>query len=963
MKTEKHMTSSKLVKNRKNVIKTLICTLTAMVCTVGVLFGVLPSGAFHKTEKTALAVEADGYASFAEGSTYSFTDREKFLAYRSQVLADNDVAAPTDDTTTVTVDSRAERGSQKNPYVINSFNTWKTFADEMERVDADALYGAGKYYVLATDLDFNQSSTIRPTAMQTFAGTWYGLGHTIKNYNLTDAAVTDSSLGMFLWDQWTGTKTAEFADLNLEYNYSISVASTSVTHIGGFFGVCVLGGDRISFLNCHTVGKITRTPHPNGSMQTYGGFVAYAQSNQGNTGRLEFYRCSSQLTLNVKWHREVNSGAMIGRVTDGYDAYLYDCYGEIDTTFVTDSSCNETTLTNGNGAMIGRCCAAKSKGTTGEIDIIRCAGKSYFYQDSGNSPWCWGNLFTLGNCATASAVGTIRVRDCYVFTDASYNTAVKIKGNLWRPSYHFVKKDGKEIYEEGLTSYNRIDALRAYYAGEAGATVWEIDVHETLNVNGYYGEEKTNLWGAAQTDERLSPNIWTKTDLSTSYSYSIANSPVRNRKFDDTSFDISFYNLKQSGSTLSDEAIAGRSTISYQYTLTSHLEYLGADPVSPNSNYVFRGWTTDKTGATAPDRSLDVANFYGDIKVYAVWELQGVTPAVTQSGGTLNSDTNAYEAESGGAGVVISAALTFPSGVSSNDFNVTYNWWKNNTVDSSLGSGNAIHIGSSSQNGTYSFGYTVRGKESPLVMATGVCNDSIKVEITGKATSLRSFDLTSPAYAGATLDKVTFNLVMVDGNTPIAGKAVWKSPSFRVSAGTNQTEIIFTPTNTAYKQMTVPVEFEATRLTLTFRVPDIQNSDLVVNIEYAQSYSAQQIVEMFEAAYAKKIEEDRTFEISVNNRTPMLDGIEIGSYNVAFQGALEPKTITVTFTEPKSYGVVLDYGYDDRVENTTAYWGQLIPSPAVNRGEEWVLDGWFITENNVPTTTAWDFSSDRVTSD
>ncbi len=565
----KKMKSAKFMKNRSNLLKILVCAFTATLCMAGLVLGALPTAVGKTDKETVLAVEADGYASFAEGSTYKFTDREKFLIYRQSVLADNDVAAPMDDTTTVTVNSRAERGSQKNPYVINSFATWKTFADEMARTDADALYGAGKYYVLATDLDFSQSSTIRPTAMETFAGTFYGLGHTIKNYNLTDAAGRGDSLAMFLWDQWTGTKTAVFADLNLEFDYSV-LNAIALSNIGGFFGCCILGGDRISFLNCHTVGKITRSPLPSTSkLQVYGGFVAYAQSRQANTGRLEFYRCSSQLTLNVKWHREVNSGAMIGRVTDGYDAYLYDCYGELDTTFVADASYNETTLTNGNGAMIGRCCAAKSKGTIGEIDIIRCAGKSYFYQASGNSPWLWGNLFTLGNCATAFAVGTIRVRDCYVLTDASYSNSTKVKGNLWQPSFHFVTRNGKETHVADATSYNSVDALRVYFAGEAGATVWEQNEHETLNVNGYYGEEKANLWDAAQEDDRLSPNVWTKADLSASYEYSVENSPVRNRAFDDRQFEISFYNLKQSGSTLSDEAIAGRNTISYEYTSAS----------------------------------------------------------------------------------------------------------------------------------------------------------------------------------------------------------------------------------------------------------------------------------------------------------------------------------------------------------------------------------------------------------
>ncbi len=910
------------------------------------------------------AVEADGYASFAEGSSYTHTSRNKFLSYRNSVLANNSAAAPEDDTETVVIKKTStNRGTEENPYVINSFSTWKKFSDEMINDTSSTTWGDGKYYVLACDLDFSQSTTIRPTIMYSFGGTLYGLGHTIKNYNVVDNPTLDGhkAAGMFRWAPWQGAKQAMITDVNLEYSYS-NVWGEAV---GAFFGY-VGYSSSVTVLNCHTKGTVNRLAGSTEVAFVVGGMVGgcwrrTVDDSAFYHGTISIYRCSSQLTVTMPTSSRITGvyvGGMIGGKWDWYNLYVYDCYGDVELK-VTQSS-NVRVVINGCGAILGTGSAGKSA-YSADVEIIRCAGKSLYRDALSSTNWDYGSLFGLYDTEYPTQTGKFFVRDCYVYgtgiTESDSNTR-------YFPQPWAI---GRIIGNANLapTSKSNVDAMNVYFAGDSIADKWKENSMDTVNANNYHGTEvtPTDLWTSAKADTKLHSNIWTKSDLSQSYIYTVETSPVRNKEFEKP-YKIRYYNLKKSGSTFTDEEISSSVSATYTYTTSSLNVSLETSPTAPTASHEFKGWTTDKSGATAPKMSLDVKDFNGDLKVYAVWEINGVTPVLEQSGGTLNPDTNTYEAESGGTGINLTAKVGLPADLNASDYTIVYYWQKNGAIDSSLGTDSRINRSAVGHNGTYSFGYTVTSSSMPLVTAKGVCRQSLKIEITGKSTSMNKFELTSPAYAGALLKNVTFDLVMVDGNTPVSGTAVWQSENYQIQNGTNRTKVIFTPDDlTTYRRMTLEVEFEATPLTLTFAIPDIRDSDLVVEIEYGQPYSAQEIVEMFEAAYLKKIEEDKTFEISVNNRTPKLDGVEIDRYNTAFQGALEPKTITVTFTDPKDYIVNLNYGFENKGETVKVHWNQLISEPNIKRGEEWVLNGWFITENGVLTTEKWDFKTNRVTHD
>ena len=183
---------------KKNSLKKWIFALAVLLIVAATLVGLLPTGIFDRVAQSIDTAEAadytytDGYASFADGSSYTYTDRDKFMDYRNAMMSP--ATTPTfnaepleDDTTTqVVTKTNNNHGSQENPYVINSFDTWNLFQSEMSNETSSNEYGAGKFYALACDLDFDQSSSVRPAIMVSFAGTFYGLGHTLKNYIVTD---------------------------------------------------------------------------------------------------------------------------------------------------------------------------------------------------------------------------------------------------------------------------------------------------------------------------------------------------------------------------------------------------------------------------------------------------------------------------------------------------------------------------------------------------------------------------------------------------------------------------------------------------------------------------------------------------------------------------------------------------------------------------------------------------------
>ncbi|MCX4363853.1 MAG: hypothetical protein OSJ74_10830, partial [Clostridia bacterium] len=147
----------------------ILCAI-ALICT-GIFSPIGVGNDGIKITQTASGAVNPTYGSFFHGSTYRYTDSTKVEAAHNGSISD--------DTTLVTVDSSYAHGTQKNPYVIDSIARWNAFAADMNATASGITnYGAGAYFVLACDLDFNG---INFTPVSRFDGAFYGLGHTIKN--------------------------------------------------------------------------------------------------------------------------------------------------------------------------------------------------------------------------------------------------------------------------------------------------------------------------------------------------------------------------------------------------------------------------------------------------------------------------------------------------------------------------------------------------------------------------------------------------------------------------------------------------------------------------------------------------------------------------------------------------------------------------------------------------------------
>ncbi|MDE6411663.1 MAG: hypothetical protein K2L02_03905, partial [Clostridia bacterium] len=908
---------------------------------------------FDNDEKSVETVEAateatfaklnSHFAAFANESTYSYTDYTKIQSYIGS--ADNTGS----DTTTVTIDRTATHGSQANPFVINSLTTWDYFVAD---AGADANHFYEKVVVLAKDLDFKGHTFTSAI----FGGVFYGLGHTLSN--ITCANNDTWAAGVFSY-VIVGSKgdlmpnPTVIADLNVD-NYKFTNAAGCT---GGLVGWSFVS--HLCILNCHTKGTIERTTAWNNSIQV-GGICGNISNNGKDDSnwvwgykQLTCYRCSADLTVKVTEGGNsitLSLGGICGRMWNGVSANLYDCYTDVD---VTSTGFGGVRM----GTIIGSVPSAAHNNTGGSLIIRNCVGKldyiSNGWGNNANAMVAIGQLFSINPDKLDSPYTN---QNATITVQNTYTAATAFSDYRCAPWMYLTAKSTENMYTATVSNvkYSGIGSVTDDYPSDWGVT--------PCKPTGTTPESSESiLWTNAKKDTAFKSKIWEDKSY-IGGTYSIEHSPVRNKEVGEA-LTISFYNLKQSGSTKSDEAISGKSAITYNYT-TSGSKQLGADPAAPSTSHTFLGWSRKETGEN-PAYSLDISNLYGHIKLYAVWEITGITSSISQSGGTLNTDTNKYEAESGSR-ITVNANVTVPSGaVSSSNLEIVYNWKKGGVADNSLGTENAITITNSAQSGTYSYSYTVRDKTMPLTATSGICNDLITIEITGKSTTLNDFNLTSPAYVGGTLNGVTFSLIMVDGNTPVAGTWRWENANYTLVGGENTVNVVFTPNDTTtYKVMTVPVKFTPEQLTLTFDIPSASTS-FEVDIDYNQTYSPQDIVDMFIAAYQDRIDKDSVFENSVKERSPLLDGTEIDSYNTELLNVTSPQTITVTFTDPKSYNVTLNYGEGDgnKVENVSVYWNQKIPTPTLSQNVDWQFDGWFITENGIVGNTQWDFTTDRVTSD
>ncbi len=927
------------------------------------------------------------YAAFKDGATYSYTDGNKVAEFKDQ--ADGEGS----DITTVTVDRTLTHGTKENPYVIDSYAKWMTFAREngySHNGDESYQYGYGKVWVLATDIVFNTSS--QPfLPVWGFGGEFYGLGHTLSNITYNTANINSDwatsfnfGIGVFC-NTYTGgiglPNPVVIADLNVD-NYKFTNC--------GQIAAAVVGRSYVKaqwVLNCHASGTLERASAINNTA-IWGGIIAGSWNHEyaPNTAYyykkdIAVYRCSAKTKMVLSESTSMQNtalytGGILGCSWLGGDAYVWDCFA--DTELVASGfawhyiggvlGVLPSNNLNGLGGYyeIKDCVSNFTYnfagwGTTTGSNVLAIPMGSVFSFQSGGDPdgetrrehGTYGDW--IGNVYLPSRVN-VNVSNTYSVNSLNYTDVAgnSYLGSGTKKSNWFPVWSGRSDQKTWYDSYATVNSANNYYASSnkfTTATAMNLSDVSAFSVatGTTYISSESSLFSSAKSADALKSKIW-ENKANIGATYSIANSPLKNSKISPT-YKVEYFNLKADGNNFIDEPLTGAQKTTYTYgSMTS----LSLSAVADTAGRKFLGWTTDKTGKSEPIRSVDMQGMNGNLKFYALWDVTDTTAELS----TLNDVT---EAERGDA-IYLRATVNTPS---ITDPVITYTFLKDGEkVATATGKENNEYvIDKVEQNGLYSLDYTVYDREYPLMRHTGGGANSIKLEITQKSTTLKRFTPSeaTPAYAGAPLSTVEFTLVMEDNGKEVAGTATWQYPTVQMKEGVNRATIVFKPGDSAtYKDVTVEVEIEAKPLTLTFHIPDID--DFVVNIDYDQDYSAEQVVAMFEEAYAKKIAEDPSFEASIANRTPKLDGVEINKYDKVFAGATTPQTIEISFTDPKAYDVLLDYGYDNKKEVLKSYWNKLIPAPATaDRGGNWVLTGWFVTVDGTVSDTKWDFSTDRVT--
>ncbi|MDE6474673.1 MAG: InlB B-repeat-containing protein, partial [Clostridia bacterium] len=692
-----------MLKKSKSTKYIVLCIALLLCITIAILSGAQPYNTAVDTPITPITPTADAtlnstYGALFHGSTYIYTDYRK--------VEDMHSGAITDDTTAITIDSTKPHGSQENPFVIDSTAKWNAFAADMNNTSSGITdCGAGDYFVLAKDLDFG-SSTFTPVSQ--FRGTFYGLGHTIKNVTHSSGNALDHS-GIFRMLVNAPTVT----DLN--------VANATFTDVGYNVGGICGYADGANILNCHAEGTFSRTTRLNIQINS-GGILGSAYG----TNDVLVYRCSANY-MGTFWANTPNgalSGAIVGGTGGVAKITILDCYGK----GVIDH--NSSTADVYVGGVLG---AAADK--SGAVRIEN--GVSYIYQQNVQNTTASHVASVLGFWAGAAAPSSLIIKNVYASGRGSKNGTV-----FYINPTMYVKDHASRINAMPLT----VDNVNWYAAATPSCDSWygELLTAKAPSQTHRYSGSETDFWAAAQNESKLPSAIWLNKSSIDLTNYTIESSPVIN-KFVKEQFDIEFYNYKNN----SDESI-GVTSIKYDYGATGIT--LSA-PTAPDANHKFVGWTTDLSGngdvfTTLPD------NAYGNLKLYAVWDNPNATASITLYNSKTKDNTDTLEYGTGN--IKLTATSSGPGMTSPLK---TFKWYKD-SGSTAVESGDTCTLTDVKQSGTYSLEYTLQDTAEPLWRHKEKLTTTQSVTINKGQLSIKTFELdsTTPAYVGIALSKVKFTV-------------------------------------------------------------------------------------------------------------------------------------------------------------------------------------------------------------
>ena len=907
--------------NKRNLIKYFVISIALLLC---IAIAISDGMQAHNIADTATAPTASAtlnatYGTFYQGSIYRYTDYRK--------VEDMHAGRITDDTTVITIDSSKPHGSQKNPFVIDSIAKWNAFAADMNSTSSGITnYGAGYYFLLANDLDFD-GLTFR--TISSFDGTFYGLGHTLKNIKI--AGVTDCAPFVILVN-------GVIADLN-NYNFNYVNCDQQSGIVSG------LSGDG-HILNCHVEGKFSCDNSASSVIQRcVGGIVSMINPKLGaDFDNVLIYRCSASFSA-TNIHSSAAGNSIIGGIIGcryRNAITILNCY----------SNHNVECGFAGQG-YLGSLTGTFSD--EGDVRIENCVSEvlQTNLQECSNQELA-GAFTAAWVESTAHTIANINIKNCYVIGNGERS------GSTFAlfPIVVVISADDR------LYSTAKVDNLKY---SSIYSTDWtpRINNVKPSRFNSEPGVIKVPsatalLADAGASSSPLSNYIWDKSKLIDSYVYSIDTSPVINKLVKEQ-FDIEFFNYKNN----TDEDI-NVSAIKYDY---GDVGVTLPEPTAPDANHKFIGWTTDNSGEQAPFTTLS-DNAYGNLKLYAVWDNPNATASITLYNSKTADDTDTLEYGTGNIKLTATS-----SGPGMRNPLKTFKWYKDSGT-TAVESGDSCTLTDVNQSGTYSLEYTLQDAIEPLWRHKEKLTATQSVTINKGQLSIKSFELdsTTPAYVGIALNKVKFTVEVKDngGSNVNLKTAVWQAPNSRVEDGTNDTfNIIVTPDDTEnYATATLRVSFDSEYLKLTYDLDaGIAGEKIEVNLEYGEPYSANKIINMFLRAFRDIIDDDtnplQSIYKDVENMTPYFNGVEISQFDTNFADVTTPQKIDVMFME-KNYTITLkpDNGSAD-ITQMRKFNQRLLPVVNPTKDEH-VFRGWQyedVDENGNAVKKYWNIDEDRVKGD
>ncbi|MDE7191742.1 MAG: InlB B-repeat-containing protein, partial [Clostridia bacterium] len=983
-----------LAKTKAKYLKCAI--LIILLCfTVGVISACLPfsiyvpdkleEDAINDTAYTVTYDSADSLGKFKDKTSYVFTNKDYVDDYRAGLLnAENKLS----DMKIITVDATATHGSQLNPYVIADKNDWRKFAKLME---TDTSRGEGKYFILINDLDFD-GDTFYPVRF--FKGTFYGLGHSLKNISVSNwlyltgsgdntAAIASTTYGFGIFCQTTGATITDLVVEKFDYQEmpnTPAYGTRAVSNTGGVVGLALLD---TWLLNCHTTGNIYSTLKY-GRYPTRGGIVG---SHDRTTGTILLYRCSSQMTVQTIAETCPMIGGIIGEANNGGTVKVYDCVADLVV------SVTGTYMHVGGVAGLMELSTWYTENNLTNISITSTALNA---AGALTSVWETSTILNYTNCYNAGVIGS---------TETNKLPLVSITGSKVLSTANTTAKNVNVAKDPDLsyaaTYLNYGDRLNVSGLGRTERDSIDILVAEaTKNVKDTdAGTMPSWIWDAEKTSKVSTYWADDYDGNETILDYS----PVRNFLI----VNVHYYNrtVNNGVETLKPLCYTANNNGEYQQVIAGNA--LDTIPSSEwAANHKFLGWSTEKTSWADP--LTDAIGIFGNIDLYAVWEYTGdTTQSISVTNATVdpnNSDlyTRVYEKNQ---------KVTLTSSININNMNspaLDYQWYKKTSGTESekvTGTSSTYLLQDVRDSGTYMLEFTYHSAVEPLWYGVKTV-DAPEVEITPAQLYLESLTTKDIAYVGMDykdVEPIAKMYALVSGNKEyITGTTSWRSNSgsileTSVKDGKVTKDVKFLPDDSyngnyqgerdeGGQAIAYSGTFDVEYLSITFDMFDALGVTMSRSvIKYGDNLAYAYVADLFDAAFAAELEKNPSLADDLAGDSPAFsfeDGEVIlvskyrkktnstGSPTTAYSRVVKPIIINV-ITMPATYTVKFKADENDNnptVDTNVYRYGMHIVEPPTPSKDGQLFVGWYYNAAEPDSDTAkidtrWDFARDIIASD